>query len=144
MKIGVSSFPEPPECVWSGARESKSLGKHLAEDSTCDVTCKGAHSLLKNGIFSLICSFSESKPSRPNEKVYVSGPPSQDVPEIQCQFKFTLYVKGQVDEETTKGQTGVDMEGIKGGVKGQVEPERRSLLEDFSDREDRHQQRDKH
>ena len=61
MKIGVSSFPEPPECVWSGARESKSLGKHLAEDSTCDVTCKGAHSLLKNGIFSLICSFSESK-----------------------------------------------------------------------------------
>lgn len=54
------------------------------------------------------------------------------------------YVKGQVDEETTKGQTGVDMEGIKGGVKGQVEPERRSLLEDFSDREDRHQQRDKH
>ena len=93
-----------------------------------------------------MCSFTESEHSRPNEKVYVSGPPSRDVPEIQCQFKFTLYVKKRdgEDEDTTKGQTGVDMEGTKGSVKGQVEPEHRSLLDDFSDREDRHQQRDKH
>ena len=80
------------------------------------------------------------------EEVYVSGLSSQeeDVPEIQCKFKFTLYVLKNGDyKDIPESQTRVDMEGTKGSVKQQVKPEQLSLLADYSDQEYRHQQHDK-
>ena len=75
------------------------------------------------------------------EEVYVSGLSSQeeDVPEIQCKFKFTLYVLKNGDyKDIAEGQSRVDIEGTS------VKPEELSLLADYSDQEYRHQQRDNH
>ena len=110
------------------------VGEHLVEDSTW----------LIHVTSHVIIDFLRFKESQHHEEeVYVSGLSSQgeDVPEIQCKFKFTLYVLKNGDyKDIAEGQSQVDIEGTKGSVK----PEELSLLADYSDQEYRHQQRDNH
>ena len=111
------------------------VGEHLVEDS-------GYSTWLIHVTSHVIIDFLRFKESQHHEEeVYVSGLSSQeeDVPEIQCKFKFTLYVLKNGDyKDIAEGESRVDIEGTKGSVK----PEELSLLGDYSDQEFRHQQRD--